>query len=233
MRHRFFSMVVALTGGILASGSWSGTAEAREVEASFGVAAHRMGSPSVDALSSSDILRMGDLGVAIRIGPEFPILGPIYAEAQVSFGTTDASDFNQIDTELAVTALQVGVHSSRPIRRWLRGFARGDIGLIWGDVTLRGVGSRTALRDTDRSMSAYAGLGLEATFFQTRPQRRNDMISLGLRVELGYLAARSLSFSADPAYPDDDLNRIETVSAPLGSTDLSGPSLRVQLVGRF
>jgi hypothetical protein len=176
---------------------------------------------------------MVDVGFAARVGPPFPILGPLHLEAQLSFGTKLAEDFQQIDSEFNVVVGQIGVRSMRPIRRWLRGFARADVGLVQGELILRGSGSRSALSDVDRAMSLYGGVGVEATLFQAGSQWRNGDLALAFRVELGYLAARSMSFSADPAYPDDDLNRIETASAPLGSADLSGPSLRINFVGRF
>ncbi len=229
MRRKILSLF-AFAGFALAARA----AEAREYEISWGMTAHQMESPSVDAISASDSFAMIDVGFAMRVGPPFPILGPLHVEAQLSFGSKLAEDFQQqIDSELKLFVGHVGVRSVRPIRGWLRGFARADVGFVEGDLTLRGSGSRSALSDVDRAMSLYGGAGLEATLFQAGQQWRNGDLALAFRVELGYLAARDMSFSADPAYPDDDLNRIETASAPLGSADVSGPSLRFNLVGRF
>ena len=80
--------------------------------------------PGTSYFCSADSVAMVDVGFAMRLGPPVPILGPLHLEAQISFGTKMAEDFQQIESEFNLAVAQVGVRSVRPIRRWLRGFAR-------------------------------------------------------------------------------------------------------------
>lgn len=199
-------------------------ASAREVEISVGSVVHLARSSSADAVSSDDVIGMGDVGLAVELGP-VPFFDAAYAELHVWGGGTGAEDFQQIGADLHLLGGQLGLKGMRRLWPRVRGFARLDAGLVRGALTLDGGDHRLASEDV--ALLGYVGAGIDLLALE------RGELAFGLRLEAGYTAARPLAFSASPDHPDDDLARIETRAASLGELDASGWSWRVGFVGRF
>src|SRR5207249_1593479 len=99
-------------------------------------------------------------------------------------------------------SLRGGVMAVRTLNAHVRALARGDVGLLAGSLSMSAMdanGQESKIADREWAPCAYAGVGLELS------PARNDAggFHLALGVELGYLAAADLSFSAKPSYPND------------------------------
>lgn len=210
------------------------TAAAREYEISIGSAVHVARSSSLDAVSEDDAMPFADFGAAVRVA-DAPFLDGLYAEARWQIGGSYATDFGNVDTDLTLQVMQVGVKGMRKVYPRLRAFARADVGLVNGELTMEswGSGGESRIFDEDWAACAYAGAGIDLTALQAGEDARNPDLAFGFRLELGWLAAGSLSYAAKPDYPDDDLARVDTAAAPLGSIDASGYTVRFSFVGRF
>lgn len=205
--------------------SFTQVALGREVEVSLGSAAHLIRSPSIDAVSQSDLLPCGDVGLAVKVASP-PLLDALLVEGHASGGSSKAQDFQLFSAELDVLFLQLGLMATRHLRPNVRGFVRADLASVRGRMALDTGAHRLA--DVAWTTASYAGFGID---FATRTALKR--LSIGLRLETGYTVAQDLSFSARPEIPDDDVARIAIQAAPLGEVNVSGWSGRVSALLRF
>lgn len=207
-------------------------ASARGWEIAAGTQVTIARSPSLDALSEDDTIGLADVSVAKRVLPHAPILGDIWFEAIGQAGSTGANDFQQFDAEITLQSIQVGLRGVRRLAPRIRAYVRGDVGVMFGELSLSESGAVSLRSDADALVS-YGGAGLDLALLQARDDARNPDLSLGMRIEAGWLQSQALRFRAEPDYPDDDYQRLPTQVAPLGSFDPSGLTFRIAVVGRF
>lgn len=212
-------------------------AEAREWELSAGLTGHRARSSSMDAVAENDAVPLGDFALAVRVLDFVPILGALSVELRYQVGGVEAVDFTSFRGGLTLDSARAGVVAMRPVlHRRLRAFVRADAGFLTGLVELTATGTNgeeERLGDRAWATCAYGGLGAELALFQAAADAPNPELALGLRLEAGYMAAGDLSFAAKPIYPDDGVDRIDTVPAPLGAIDASGYSIGMHFFGRW
>lgn len=160
-----------------------------------------------------------DLGIAILPGLA------VWAEAGMTTGSADGTMFQTISTELSATGLTGGLRARYQLHRLIAASAR---------LALGAQRARIAITDDTGASASDHGWGTLAQvsaaldlFASTRPP-----FGLGMRFELGYVAAQSISLTARRDVPDDVL-MLPMTEAALGSLDLSGPTFAVSLVGQF
>jgi hypothetical protein len=216
-----------LVSVVAALAALAGGARAREIDVAAGSAQLYARSRSMDALASEDAVTMGALEVSVELG-RLPRVDRLHVEVGYFAGSTRARDFDQFDASLTLQTVHAGARAMHLLSPRWRVFARLDVGMTFADLELsEPSGTATPIRDGARGISALLGAGIEVTLV------RFPYFDVALRGEADYFAAGSLDFQAEPGYPDDDLARIPTVSANLGSIDPSGAGWRFVLVGRF
>jgi hypothetical protein len=189
-------------------------------------------SPSFDALSEEDELVLAEMSVATRVLRHVPILGDIWVEAVGQIGSAGANDFQQFDADISLRSVQFGLRGIRQLTPRIRAYARGDVGVMFGELTLSSETAVSIRSDSD-ALITYGGAGIDLALLQAREDARNPDLSLGMRIEAGWLQSQAMRFRAEPDYPDDDIQHLPTQVAPLGAFDPSGLTVRIAVVGRF
>jgi hypothetical protein len=205
----------------------SGPAEGRELEVAAGAAQVYATSPSMDAVATRDGLTLGALEAAVEVA-QLGFVDRLHVELGWFAGATTASDFDQFEAQLRLQTVHAGVRGSHTLSPRWRAYARADVGMTFAAIELSApFGTSTPIRDDGRTVSALLGAGVEVLV------ARLPYFDVALRGEGGYFAAGAVAFQAEPGYPDDDVARIPTAAADLGSIDASGATWRITLVGRF
>jgi len=112
------------------------------------------------------------------------------------------------------------------LRRWLNATARIDVGTARAAVSLNDDMGHTAA-DTGWGAITQGALGVELLF------GARSRFSLGLRFELGYLAASPIALTATPESGSDGTLQLEMNAASLGSLNLSGKVFAGSLISTF
>lgn len=198
----------------------STTAYARDLELSAGSGVLEAGAASMDAVTDDDLIPMA----AFRLAVGLPELGPVFAEVAWRVGTTEATNFGEIDARLQLQDLEAALRIERPIARRLRVFARAGGAITFGSLELTSASS--VLDDDARTVTGLLGAGVDLTILQARA------LHLGLRAEVGIRASGDLAFHPTRDLGTDDA-RLRTQGPDLGAMDPSGTTAGVTLFARF
>ena len=201
-------------------------ARAREIDVAAGVARLASRSASFDAVSEDDAWNLGAVEVAAEAA-RLPFVDLLHAELSYTSGSSSALDFDQFRAMLQLYTIHLGARATHLLTSRVRTFVHAELGLTIGVLTLDDYARATPIRDSAVDLSAFAGGGVEVAVF------RFPRLDVGVRAELGYFLSGALAFAAEPDHPDDDVARLPTFAAELGSIDPSGAMGRFVVVGRF
>ena len=206
----------------------SSTAFAGDHELSIGPSTRALRTDSANALTESS-LDGGLLGYehALELG-----LVPgvqVWATGSFGWGSADGTMFQTLSTSIDTLGFTLGGRARYPIWRWLNATARLDLGTARAAVALSDAAGHTAA-DSGWGAVAQGALGVEVVLLRSRSSR----FTLGLRAELGYIAASPVSLTATPeSNSDDDTLQLEMSAASLGSLNLSGKVFSVSITSQF
>jgi hypothetical protein len=218
--------LAAVVGATAAAAVPTARAEPRD-EVSLGAAARALRSPSANAVTDDDLAGMS-IGLARDLGHDLgvePVPGlALWVEAGLVTGTASGTMFQSLFTKIEQLGLTGGIAVRYRLHRLITASARGAVGA-----------QRARLAISDRSATAYdhawgamasAGAALDV-FAVSRPR-----FGLGVRAELGYVAAQGIALTPRTDRADDTL-AITMADAAIGHLDLSGPSVALSLLGQF
>jgi len=209
-------------------------AAAREYEVTLGMTMQLHHDASMDAVSTTDMREMPTYTVATNLPDVLPLVHA-YGEAGFAFGGVAASALGLYETSFDFEEAWLGARVVRQLHRQVGAYGRVGVGFVHGELAIEstGVTGASTLRDGDYAPTTRLAVGVEGLLVRAKKGWKDPDFALGLQVELSYVQAGELSFAAQPDYPDDDLARVDTIAAPLGTLDASGPAWRFAVVGRF
>jgi hypothetical protein len=150
----------------------------------------------------------------------------LWGQGTFGWGSADGRMFQTLSTELSSLSWSVGGRARYPLRNRIVATARLDLGMARSSVQLGDDAGHSA-RDHGWGITSKAGLGLDL-FAVRRPQ-----FALGLRLELGYVAASPVSLTAAPDPASEGTLQLEMTAASLGSLNLSGAVFEAAVVSAF
>ncbi len=159
----------------------------------------------------------------------------LLADASVDTDTAWATTFGRMRTASTTRVALAGLRARRPLARALSAHARLALGAARVAVDMDDVDGRSYLQDHGHGACAYLGAGIDFVPLRPRIAGRQDELSLGVRVELGYLAMAAVGLAADspdPGMPDGAIE-IPTMAADLGDLDMSALTLRFAVIAHF
>jgi hypothetical protein len=194
-------------------------------ELSIGSTNRTLRTDSANALTG-DSLGGGALSYAHALGMDLIPGLAVWAEASMGWGSADGTMFQTLSTEISTLSLTVGGRARYPLRNRIIANARLDLGMARAAVQLHDDAGHTA-SDHGWGATSQAALGLDL-FAVRRPQ-----FSVGLRLELGYVATSPVALTAAPGSGSDGTLQLEMTAASLGSLDLSGAVFEASVVSDF
>jgi len=194
-----------------------------DTELSIGSTDRALRSSSADAVTG-DSYTGGQLGVAheLHLGLDNISLS---ATGSLQWGGASGTLLD-LATELSQSAYLVGGRARCSILRHLDATAQLQVGLAHTSLSLTDAMSRE-ISDTAWGGIAEGTVGIELLAVQQRS------FTLGLRLELGYVASTPTALAAKSQHPDDGTLRLQMTQASLGRLDLSGPVAGLAAVSRF
>lgn len=159
----------------------------------------------------------------------------LLADASFDTDTAWATTFQRMYTASTTQVALVGVRVRRPLAYAASAHARFALGATRVGIEIADLDGRSQVADHGHGTSAYLGAGIDCVPLRPRFASGREVFSLGVRVELGYMAMTSVGFSAESPDPDMPEGTIEIPAraAGLGHLDLSALTLRLALVARF
>lgn len=199
------------------------------IDASLGFAHSLMRSDSINSVADHDSLAGSMMSAGYRLGTFNGIALTVLG--QLELGSLSGDTFQQIDTDLWVTRLAVGLRGSYPVYDRISAFGRVTTGVEWGHLSLSNpISAADPIDDWSRGGTAALFGGAELTFDELSS---SNVVGFGVRLEAGYTRSTSLGFSAQPSVVDEDTIEISTVAAQLGELNTSGWGYRVSVVMKF
>lgn len=159
----------------------------------------------------------------------------LLADASFDTDTAWATTFQRMHTASTTRVAMVGVRVRRPLAHATSAHARLALGATRVGIEMEDLDGRSHIADHGHGTSAYLGAGLDCMPLRPRNANGREVFSLGVRVELGYMAMTSVGFSArspDPGVPEGTIE-IPARAASLGDLDMSALTVRLALVARF
>jgi hypothetical protein len=201
------------------------SAHAGDHEVTIGSEVRALRSTSANALTS-DSLGSGVLGYAHAVPIDLlPGLG-LWATAAYRWGSVEGTMFQTLTTSLDTLSLTVGGRARYPLRRWIVAEAALDLGSARAAVSLDD-GAGHSASDNGWGATVKVAAGLEVLLVRTR------RVSLGIRLDLGYVEASRIGLSATPASGSDGTLQLAMDTASLGQLDLSGPVFATSVLSQF
>jgi hypothetical protein len=159
----------------------------------------------------------------------------VLADASLDTDTAWATTFGRMHTSSTTRVALAGVRARRPLAHFLSAHARLALGATRVAVDIDDADGRSRLEDHGHGACAYLGAGLDFVPLRPRMAGGQEILSLGVRVELGYLAMTAVGLAADSPDPDmpDGAIEIPGMAADLGALDLSALTLRFAVIARF
>ena len=142
------------------------------------------------------------------------------------WGAAEGTMFQTLSTELDTLSFTIGARARYALRPRIVASARLDIGTTRAAVAIRDDANHTA-SDHGWGATTQAALGLDLYAI------RSAAFTMGVRVELGYVATSSIPLVATPESPSEGTLQLEMTAASLGSLNLSGKLFAASLVGQF
>jgi hypothetical protein len=213
------------TFALLLVSALASAAHAGNNELSITETARSLHTTSANAVTEDGLIG-GELGYARRIDiPIAPDL-TLWARANFGWGVTEGEMFQTMTTNVDTLSLTVGGRARYELHR--RVFATGhlDVGSTRAALTLEDENGHSA-RDSGWGPLTQFGLGLDL-YAINRPQ-----FSLGLRLELGYVAMSGIDMTAEPASESNETLHLQMTAAGLGSLNLSGSTFAASIVSQF
>lgn len=211
-----------------------GRAQADRYDLSLGSSTRRMTSSSVDALSDGSMVAFSMTAAMALNGVRVPFVDRVYLDGTFEAGAMNGTSFQTLDTHTSLISTALGARLGRDLSARWSVHGRASLGLARVGVTLSDsfMGGPT-LGDAGWTGTAYVGAVSDYLVAERRGSQ-SASFGLGLRVELGYLAAlpKQLDARPDVDRPDGAILIPET-AASLGDLDLSSFNLRVGMFGRF
>ncbi len=194
-------------------------------ELTFGSLIRALPSSSADAVTANSLVG-GGLGVGRELGVALPGPFTLWADAGISWASATGSMFQTLQTDLFDLTLTVGAHVRyRPYRNLAVG-AGVAVGSQHASLGLTDTMNHTA---SDTGWGAVARASLQADLLAVDLPR----FALGLRGELGYLAASSIELVPTWDRGGGDTLYIPMQEASLGHLGLGGPFATISLVSQF
>ncbi|TMQ17581.1 MAG: hypothetical protein E6J91_09845 [Deltaproteobacteria bacterium] len=196
-------------------------------ELSFGGTARALRSSSANALTADNLagITLGaarDLG--ILDGGPLPGLS-LWAEAGLAATSADGTMFQSLSTSIGQLGLTGGVAARYQLHRMVAASARLALGAQRANVS---ISDPTGASASDHGWGAMAQAGAALDLVVSTAHQ----FGLGVRLELGYVAARGIALTPRRSHPDDTL-ALPMTELPLGRLDLSGPTLSLSVLGQF
>ncbi|MGE0549053.1 MAG: hypothetical protein AB7O24_16400 [Kofleriaceae bacterium] len=215
---------IAIMVAIVVAGS-IGYAHAERNEIAVGPSLRALRSDSANAISDQDLVGptvsyARELGVNVVPGLE------LWAAGSFGFGAVDGVMFQSMTTRARQLAFTVGGRARYELRRWLAATARVDVGTARTSLEIDAM-QRTA---ADHGWGAISATAIGGELVVRVP--RSSKLTIGLRLELGYVAATAVELT--PSVDDGDMTiQLPTAASSFGSLSLSGPSFDIVVFSRF
>jgi hypothetical protein len=198
------------------------TAHAGNDELSLGSGARALRSSSANALTD-DNLAGAAFGYARDLGITAPGLA-LWVEAGVTIDGARGTMFQTVTTDIGVVGVTAGLRARGHLHRRIAASARLDVGGQRVDVALGDRGGEASDHGWGAMASAGAAIDLLAV-----AQRS---FAFGVRLDVGYVAARAVSLTMQRDTPGETLELAMTELA-FGSLDLGGPTFAASLIAQF
>lgn len=192
-------------------------------ELSIGSSDRALRSSSADAVTG-DSLTGGQLGFAHQLHVDVPDIA-ISATAGLWWGSAKGTLFD-LATDLGQSAYLVGGRARYAVVPHIAASAGVQVGLAHTSLALTDSMDRK-VSDTGWGGIAQGTLGLELLPVDM------PLFKLGVRFELGYVAAAGVTLAGKAQHPDDGTLRLQMTQASLGQLDLSGPYAAVSVTSAF
>jgi hypothetical protein len=197
-------------------------------EITIGSSTRALRTDSANALTE-DSLGGGQLGYAHALNLPLVPGVELWATGTFGWGGADGTMFQTMSTELDTLSFTVGGRARYMLRTWLGATARLDLGTARAAVAIRDNADHTAA-DAGWGAIAQGTVGLELVLLRGSALRTFD---LGVRFELGYVAASPISLTATPESGSDGTLQLEMNAAALGSLNLSGKVFAASVSSHF
>lgn len=221
MRHLFAVSSLALS----VAAALAASAHAGGNELSMSGSNRGLRSASADALTG-DSLGGGSVAYARDLGEVLIPRLHLWARAGIAWGDVQGEMFQTIGTDVSTFELSVGARARYEVWKRVAASVRVDLGAAHTALTLSPVDAsdETGAR-WEPAVTAAAGLDVVAIDWHG--------FSLGVRGELGYVAAAPAPLTLATATANDGTLRLPATMAPFGHLDVSGPMFAVGLVSTF
>jgi hypothetical protein len=212
-------LVVAGTAGVA-------HADTNHDELWIGGGARALRSPSANALTADNLAGTSfgygrDLGLAV-----LPNLA-VWVDAGMTTGSADGTMFQSLSTEISTIGLTGGLRARYQVHRLVAASAHFALGAQRARISLNDHAG-TSASDHGWGAMAQASAALDL-FAVARPP-----FGIGVRAELGYVAAQAISLTARRSGGGgDDVLTLPMDERALGGLDLSGPAFAISVVGQF
>ncbi len=216
-------MRIATTLTLWAAAATAAHADPNRNELLLGGNARALRSPSANALTGDNLSGMS-VGAARDLGLS-PLPGvSLWAEVGLTSDSAGGTVFQSMSTEIGALGLTGGLAARYRLHRLITASVRASLGAE--RVSLRVTDTPSSQSDSGWGAMAQANAAVDL-FATSRPP-----FGIGLRAELGYVAARGvgLTLHRDAPGPASPLG---TTDLMLGHLDLGGPSFAVSLLGQF
>jgi hypothetical protein len=213
------------TLALLLVSSLTSVAHAGNNEVSLTETARSLHTASANAVTEDGMVG-GSLGYARRVDiPIAPDL-TLWARANFGWGVTEGEMFQTMTTDVSTLMLTIGGRARYELHRLVFATGHLDIGSTRASLALEDDEGHSA-SDSGWGPLTQFGLGLDL-YAINRPQ-----FSLGLRLELGYVAMSSIDMTAKPESESNGTLHLEMTAAGLGSLNLSGSTFSASIVSQF
>jgi hypothetical protein len=192
-------------------------------ELSVGSSDRALRSSSADAVTG-DSLTGSQLGLAHQLHVDLPGF-TVSATMGLWWGSAKGTLFD-LATDLGQSAYLVGGRARYAVVPHIAASAGVQVGLARTSLALTDAMDRK-VADSAWGGIAEGALGVDLLAIDT------PRFSLGMRIELGYVAAAAVTLAGKQARPDDGTLHLQMTQASLGQLDLSGPYAGVSVMSAF
>lgn len=203
----------------------SSTAYAERHEVSIGGGMRALHTSSANAVTD-DSLGGGQYGYAHILDLDIMPNLSLWAQAGMGWGATEGTMFQTLTTDVSMINFTAGARARYELHRLAVVSARVDIGMQRASLSLRDGSGHTA---SDAGWGALTSVGGSLDLFAIRLRK----FALGIRFDLGYVAASGIDLVATPESGNEDTLKLQMTAAGLGTLDLSGATFGCSVVSQF
>lgn len=166
-------------------------------------------------------------GYAYRLPLDVMAKLELWGTGTFTFGFGEGKMFQTLATDLRAVQMSAGVRARYALwREVVVANARVDLGAQRVAVSLEDMEGHTA-RDSGWGAISTAAVGLELNAIA------RQSFALGLRAELGYVAAQGIGLTARSDGAPEDTIELDRMAASLGHLDIGGRYFSMTLMARF